>query len=89
LDLIPPEYSVSKRLEEFVKEKLGNLNLEFKVKIADGDTIKIENPNFALLGYETDSLISNLNQFITMAIGILVCTAFIMILKQLSRKWPM
>jgi hypothetical protein len=76
-------------LEEFVKQKLGNPNPEFQVKIAEGDTINFENPNFALLGYETESLITNLNQFINMVIGIMVCTVCILILKQLSRKWPL
>jgi hypothetical protein len=70
LDLIPPEYSVSKLVEDFVNAQFGN-------------------PNFALLGYETESLIENLKQFINMIIVILVCTVCIVILKQLGRKWPM
>ena len=89
LDLLPPEYSVSKLVEDFVKAQFGNPNLEFEIPIAEGDNIKIDNPNFALLGYETESLIGNLKQFINMVIVILVCTVCILILKQLGRKWPM
>jgi hypothetical protein len=76
-------------VEDFVKAQFGNPNQEYEVKIFEGNKRKIENPNFALLGYETDSLIANLSQFINMVVVILVCTVGIVILKQLSRKWPM
>jgi hypothetical protein len=88
LDLIPPEYNVSKLVEDFVKAKFGNPNLEFEIPLAEVEKIKIENPNFALLGFETECLIANLKQFINMVIVILVSTVCIVILKQLSRKWP-
>jgi hypothetical protein len=76
-------------VEDFVKAQFGNPNQEYEVKKSEGNKRKIENPNFALIGYETDSLIANLSQFINIAIVILVCTVGIVILKQLSRKWPM
>jgi hypothetical protein len=39
LDLLPPEYSVSKLVEDFVKARFGNPNLEFEIPFAEGDNI--------------------------------------------------
>ncbi len=81
MDLIPEQYSVSKLVKEYIQSKLGNPNLEFDILLVEGNNTKIENPNFELLGYETESLIANLKQFINMVAVIIAATVCIVILK--------
>jgi hypothetical protein len=69
--------------------QFGDPNLQFEVPLAEGNKSKIENPNFELLGYETESLIANLKQFINMIVVIIVSTVCIVILKRLGGRWPM
>ena len=38
LDLIPPEYSVSRLVKDFVQSHLGNPNLEFEIPLNEGNS---------------------------------------------------
>ena len=60
---------------------MSNPNVEFEDSLSGDKSQNFENPNFSILGFETDNLVDNLKQFINMVGLIIAVTICIYILK--------